>query len=143
MQKLDKKFDQFLINSKIPIRIATVKSNNVPVVISLWYVWIDEKIYCATKKTAKIVSYLQGSPMCGFEIAGDNLPYKGVRGEGYTKILQDKGAEILDILINKYLGAKESTLSKILRNNSATEVAIEITPEKIFSYDYTDRMKDV
>ena len=43
----------------------------------------------------------------------------------------------------KYLGEKKSTLSEYLKSNTKTEVAIEITPQKIFNYDYSKRMKDV
>jgi hypothetical protein len=142
MQKLDSAELDLLPDSKIPIRIAFIKSNGVPSVISLWFEQIDGKIYCATKKSAKIVSYLKNNPACGFEIATDKPPYKGIRGEGIVKIT-DNGNEILDILINKYLGDKESTLSKYLKTNSNTEVTIEITPQKIFNYDYSKRMKDV
>ena len=80
---------------------------------------------------------------CGFEIATDKPPYKGVRGEGTVEILDDKDSDMLEILIDKYLGKKESTLSKFLRNNSKTEVSLEITPRKFFYYDYSKRMKDV
>ena len=144
MQRLDsKKIDHIVPDTKIPIRLGYIKPNGNPAIISLWYVCIEDMIYCATQKTAKIVSYLEKKPVCGFEIAGDKPPYKGVRGEGTVKILDEKGMEILDILIDKYLGKKESTLSRFLKNNSKTEVAIEITPQKIFNYDYTKRMKDV
>ena len=144
MQELDnEEIDKFISDSKIPIRIAFMKSTNTPSVISLWYVCKDGKIYCAAQKTAKIVSYLKKNPVCGFEIAADKPPYKGVRGEGAVQILNETGADVLDLLMKKYLGEKESTLSKFLRNNSKTEVAIEITPQKIFHYDYTKRMKDV
>lgn len=143
MQKLNlNQFDQIISDVKIPIRIAFINPDGMPNIISLWYEQIDSKIYCATQKTAKIVSYLQINPKCGFEIATDKPPYKGVRGNGIAKIT-DNGNEILDILIDKYLGDKESTLSKFLRDNSKKEVAIEITPQKIFNYDYTKRMKDV
>jgi len=142
MQKIDRAELDLLPDSKIPIRIAFIKSNGVPSVISLWFEQIDGKIYCATQKSAKIVSYLKNNPACGFEIATDKPPYKGIRGEGIVKIT-DNGNEILDILINKYLGDKESTLSKYLKTNSNTEVTIEITPQKIFNYDYSKRMKDV
>lgn len=144
MQKLNSKnIDEFISNSKIPIRIAFMKSPNVPAVISLWYVCNDDKIYCATQKSAKIVSYFKKNSTCGFEIASDKPPYKGIRGEGIIKILDETGAYVLDLLIEKYLGEKESKLSKFLRNNSKTEVALEITPQKIFHFDYSKRMKGV
>lgn len=138
-----KNIDDIVIDKKIPIRLAFIKSNGAPSVISLWYVCSNGKIYCATQRTAKIISFLQNNQTCGFEIAADKPPYKGVRGEGTVKILNEKGQEILDILIEKYLGKRESTLSKFLRKNSKTEVAIEIIPQKIFNYDYSKRMKDV
>ena len=78
---------------------------------------------------------------CGFEIAADKPPYKGTRGSGIAKIIDEKGEEILEILMRKYLGNKESNLSKILKKNAKTEVAIEITPQEIFHYDYSVRMK--
>ena len=144
MQKLDsEQISRFIPDVKIPIRVGFVKSNGVPAVISLWYVCKDGKIYCAAQKTAKIVSYLQKNSMCGFEIAADIPPYKGIRGEGTVRILNETGAYVLDILMNKYLGEKESTLSKFLRSNSKTEVAIQITPQKIFNYDYSERMNNV
>ena len=128
---------------KIPIRVAFTNNDGIPNVISLWFVQIENKIFCATQKSAKIVQYLKKNPVCGFEIASDKPPYKGVRGNGPTKILDDLGQDILQILIKKYLGEKESELSKFLKSNSHTEVAIEITPQNLFYYDYSARMKDI
>jgi len=144
MQKPDpKKLDYVLSDAIIPLRISCLKPNNCPIVISLWYEIVDGKIYCATQNSAKVVSYLQKNPSCGFEIAGDKPPYKGVRGEGTARIIKDRGSEILNILIAKYLGDKESGLSRLLKQNSGSEVAIEITPQKTFQYDYSKRMRDV
>jgi len=144
MQELDNdEIDKFIPDSKIPIRIGFIKGNCTPVVVSLWYVCKDGKIYCATQKTAKIVSHLQKNPICGFEIAADKPPYKGIRGEGTVQILNETGVYVLDLLMEKYLKGKESTLSKLLRDNSKTEVAIEITPQKVFHYDYSKRMKGI
>jgi nitroimidazol reductase NimA-like FMN-containing flavoprotein (pyridoxamine 5'-phosphate oxidase superfamily) len=69
---------QYLINSDIPIRLACLSTSHWPIVISLWYIYSGEKFYCATQNT-KIVKYLRCSPKCGFEIAGDRFPYRGIR----------------------------------------------------------------
>ena len=142
MQKLDQSnLVQNLSDSRIPIRIAFLKPDGTPNVISLWYEEIEGKIYCATQKSAKIVSYLKNNSKCGFEIAADKPPYKGTRGTGIAKIVDERGEEILEILMDKYLAKKESNLSKILKKNAKTEVAIEITPQQVFHYDYSVRMK--
>lgn len=136
-------FKELVEDTKIPIRLSFLKANGVPGILSLWYLKIDGKIYCATQKTAKIVSYLQKNPNCAFEIACDKPPYKGTRGEGKAKILEDMGENVLYQLIDKYLGKKQSTLSEFLKSKATSEVAIEITPNKIFYFDYSRRMRDI
>ena len=144
MQELkNNKNDEIIIDKKIPIRLAYTKSNSAPGILSLWYIELEGRFYCATQKEAKIVHFLKKTPICGFEIAADKPPYKGIRGEGVARIIEEKGNEILQLLIEKYLGQKESKLSHFLKKNSASEVAIEITPKKIFNYDYTKRMEDI
>ncbi|HEY5735964.1 MAG TPA: pyridoxamine 5'-phosphate oxidase family protein [Nitrosopumilus sp.] len=143
MEHLDKELsDNMIDDSRIPIRIAFIKPDGSPNIISLWYELIGGKIYCATQKKAKIVSYLEKNPRCGFEIAADKPPYKGLRGSGLAKIIPADGKKTLSLLMTKYLGDKTSTLSQYLQKNLTTEVAIEITPEKIVYYDYSKRMKD-
>ena len=70
---------QYLMEIDIPIRLSCISILDWPMVISLWYVYIDEKFYCATQNTAKIIKYLRRSPKCGFEIAGDCFPYRGIK----------------------------------------------------------------
>jgi nitroimidazol reductase NimA-like FMN-containing flavoprotein (pyridoxamine 5'-phosphate oxidase superfamily) len=114
-------------------------------VISLWYVYRNEKLYCATQNTSKIVGYLKHSPKCGFEIAGDRFPYKGVRGYGNASILHDRGEEILRMLLEKYFKGKEnSALYRLLLSEKhlRNEVAIEIMPVRTFEWDYKKRMGD-
>ena len=144
LQKLEKRnYDQMISDSKIPIRLAYMNNDGIPSVLSLWFVQINEKIYCATQKSAKIIQYLKKNTVCGFEIASDKPPYKGVRGNGSVKIIDDVGKDILQILMKKYLGEKEYELSKFLKKNSHNEVAIEITPQNLFYYDYSARMRGV
>ena len=143
MQKMEKEIQQIGSKLKIPIRIAFMDSDKEPRVISLWFVCINDKIFCATQRSAKIVQHLKNNPTCGFEIAADCPPYRGLRGKGIAKILEMDGSKILSVLIDKYLENKESRLSKFLKQNSKTEVAIEITPRKITNYDYSERMKGI
>jgi nitroimidazol reductase NimA-like FMN-containing flavoprotein (pyridoxamine 5'-phosphate oxidase superfamily) len=136
---------QYLINSDIPIRLACLSTSDWPVVISLWYIYSGEKFYCATQNTAKIIKYLRCSPKCGFEIAGDRFPYRGIRGYGKASILKDKGEDILRLLVQKYFKGKESSrLYKLLLSEKhlQDEVAIEVTPVSMFEWDYKKRMSD-
>lgn len=135
--------NEYLMKSLIPIRIACLNTQGYPITISMWYVYLQERIYCATRRNSKIIGFLSKNPKCGFEVATDLPPYRGVRGWGFARLDEVMGKEILDILIRKYLRDQESTLANFLRKRNKDEIAIEIVPASIFSYDYTDRMKDV
>ena len=124
----------------IPIRLSCITKNDWPLVLSLWYTIKDGKIYCATQKDAKIVKHLQNNPRCAFEISADSPPYYGWRGRGTVKLKKENADEILLILIKKYLKDPDSSLAKLLLKKRSNEISIEITPEKIYSWDYSKRM---
>ncbi len=127
---------------RIPIRIACITKYDWPVVLSMWYTVRDGKIYCATQKNAKVVSFLRENPKCAFEIAGDKPPYKGFRGKGTASIKTENAKEILDMLIRKYIPKEDSELEKLLLKNIENEVIIEINPMKLSKWDYSNRMKN-
>jgi nitroimidazol reductase NimA-like FMN-containing flavoprotein (pyridoxamine 5'-phosphate oxidase superfamily) len=142
---ISKNMIQFLIDSDLPLRLACLSMSDWPAVVSLWYVYTDEKIYCATQSTAKIIRYLRRSPKCGFEIAGNRFPYRGIRGYGNASILKEKGENILRVLLQKYFKGREtSKLHKLLLSEKhlQNEVALEITPNRMFEWDYKARMSD-
>jgi nitroimidazol reductase NimA-like FMN-containing flavoprotein (pyridoxamine 5'-phosphate oxidase superfamily) len=142
---ISKNMIQYLIDSELPIRLACLSISDWLAVVSLWYVYTDEKIYCATQSTAKIIRYLRRSPKCGFEIAGDPFPYRGIRGYGNASILKGKGESILRMLLQKYFKGRETTkLHKLLLSEKhlQNEVAVEITPNRMFEWDYKARMSD-
>jgi len=72
---------EYLNESLIPLRISGTTNSGWPFVMSLWYVYLDEKIYLATQITAKVVEYLTNNPKCAYEIASDTPPYCGIRGQ--------------------------------------------------------------
>jgi nitroimidazol reductase NimA-like FMN-containing flavoprotein (pyridoxamine 5'-phosphate oxidase superfamily) len=137
---------QFLIDSTIPIRLSCLSLSNWPVVVSLLYFYENKKFYCATQNTSKIVKYIQKHPRCGFEVARDSLPYRGVRGYGIANILEGQGEEILRVLLEKYFKGKQTSRlhqSLLSKNHLDNEVAIEVTPVRLFEWDYRVRMSDL
>ena len=138
----DLKFQE-LLKKKIPMRFSCFTNSGWPVILSLWYLQRGDEFFCATQKNAKVIDYLKQNPKCAFEIARDKPPYLGIRGRGKVVLREDLGEEILEELILRYLGDKNSTLAKYLLDQSKNEVAIEIIPMKIFTWDYSGRMEGI
>lgn len=135
--------DDFLNKIKIPVRLACTTETGWPVVLSLWYIHHDGHLYCATQESARVVDYLKKDPRCGFEIAEDHPPYCGVRGQAKAIIRKDKGFEILEELLLRYLGTLKHPLAKDLLAKGETEVAIELEPLQIFTWNFSRRMKGI
>lgn len=135
--------NDFLTKECVPIRLACITIANWPIVISLWYAYMEGKFFCATQKNAAILKYFSKNSKCGFEVAGDLPPYRGVRGWGHVKLNETRGSEILHILIKKYLKDEKSQLADFLLRRAENEVAIEIKPLSLFHYDYSNRMDGI
>ena len=135
-------FKEFLETSRIPLRLACITQKGWPHVLSLWYLYENGSLFCATQKSAKLISHLESSPRCAFEVAGDQPPYRGVRGKGTVLLLPQRGPQMLERLIEKYLAGADTPLGKSLLSRADTEVAIEIRAIRIFAWDYSRRMKN-
>ncbi|HET7283832.1 MAG TPA: hypothetical protein VFI70_04035 [Nitrososphaeraceae archaeon] len=135
---------QFLIDIDLPIRLACLFISDWPAVVSLWYVLTDEKIYCATQSKAKIIRYLRRSSKCGFEIAGDSFPYRGIGYYGNASISKEKGKNIFRMLIQKYKRREISELHKLSLSEKhlQNEVTVEIAQNTMFEWDDKARMSD-
>lgn len=134
--------ERYLREIEIPLRLSCVSTSGWPVVLSLWYLYGERRLYCATQETARVVDYLRHEPRCGFEVASDLPPYCGVRGQGIATVDTTSGVEILKQLLVRYLGSTETQLGKRLLAQSHNEVAIVIEPVKVFTWNFTSRMGD-
>jgi hypothetical protein len=132
---------QYLEDIRVPLRLACATPSGWPMVLSLWYICRDGHFYCATQRTAKVVSYLRHDPRCGFEVASDSPPYCGVRGQGRATLDEGLGSEILQQLLLRYLDGTDNPLAMRLLARSDHEVAIVIKPVNVFKWNFTDRMK--
>lgn len=131
----------FLQATVIPVRLATLAGDH-PAVQSMWFTWDGERIWCATQESALVVRRLHENPRCGFEVAGDSIPYRGVRGTGRTQIIAERGEPVLRALIDRYLGTSNPSLADQLLARADTEVALAITPLTLVTWDFSPRMSD-
>jgi nitroimidazol reductase NimA-like FMN-containing flavoprotein (pyridoxamine 5'-phosphate oxidase superfamily) len=133
----------YMSDVRIPLRLACITESGWPLVVSLWFLYDDGKLYCATHKDARIAGYLGGQPRCAFEVAGDQPPYCGVRGRALATIDPTQGEEILRRLLQRYLGGTDNELARWLLSRAADEIAIELTPVTAFAWNYSQRMRDI
>ena len=133
---------KFLGDTVIPVRLAALDREHRPVVMSLWFVYRDDCLWCATQRTARLIALLSDSPVVGFEVAGDAPPYHGVRGQGTVVLSPQDGPRVLEELIERYLDRRDSGLARWLLARRDREVAIQIRPDWMTAWDYRERMRD-
>jgi nitroimidazol reductase NimA-like FMN-containing flavoprotein (pyridoxamine 5'-phosphate oxidase superfamily) len=137
------KIERFVDSQRIPIRLAFLTPRREPLVCSLWYLYDDRSFWLATQKSARVARNLECRPLCGFEIAPETPPYKGVRGQAEARLLPERGPDILARLIDRYLGGRDSDFARWLMARSDREVAIRLTPTWLTSWDFAARMQGV
>lgn len=128
-----------LHSTVIPVRLATTGAG-WPLVQSMWFRYEAGTLWCATRDDAVVVRRLHQEPRCGFEVAGDDPPYRGVRGYGTAEILAQEGRRVLHELLDRYLGADNLSLRTWLLSRADREVAIAVRGLSVSTWDYSGRM---
>jgi len=135
------RIEAFLRSQVLPMRVACIDGAGVPLVVSLWFLYDEERIWCALHESAALLRYLRATGQCGFEIAGDAPPYRGVRGQGDVLIRKRRGGALLDKLLIRYGIDADSQLSQWLRSRRNDEFAVGIEPRWLSAWDYRERMQ--
>lgn len=123
----------------LPVRLAVLAADGHPRVVSLWFEREGALLWCATQQDAYVARAIARDGRVGFEIAGDDGPYRGARGWGRAQLRPDRGAQVLRSLMARYVGPGDPLEERLLAQ-VATEVAIEIVPDRWFSWDFSARM---
>jgi len=134
------RIQRFLDETRVPLRLACNGRAGHPVLVSLWFVPLEGKLWCATQRSAKVVSHLARDPRCAFEVAEERAPYRGVRGQADASLHDERGESILRLLVDRYLDGPEGAFARWLLARAESEAAIAIDPRNLVSWDYTRRM---
>ncbi len=131
----------YLADSIIPMRIA-VNGNRQPLLCSVWYQFDEDSgtLLAASHVSSALIKSLQKNPYCSFEIAPNDPPYMGVRGNGEVSLSKANAGSVLTELINRYLGNTDSKLAQWLLSRVDDEYVITITPTSLTAWDYSPRM---
>lgn len=132
--------ERFLQDVTIPIRLATRRPDDSLWQVALWYRYRDGHFECATAASAQLVRFLRADSAVAFDVSTNEIPYRGVRGNGVASLSPDEDKEVLRALIRRYLGTTESPLAERLLRDDREEVRIRIDPDRVFSWDYSERM---
>lgn len=140
----------FLDDAEIPLRLACTTPSGHLWMVSLWFRRSEPdagdgslRLECATSRSADVVGYLREDPGVAFEISTNEVPYRGIRGRGEVAIEPDEGKATLRALIERYLGGTDSKLARNLLSEGREEVVLRIDPAKVYSWDFSERMRDV
>jgi nitroimidazol reductase NimA-like FMN-containing flavoprotein (pyridoxamine 5'-phosphate oxidase superfamily) len=133
--------DDFLTTA-IPVRLSCRTPAGHLWMLSLWYLWEDGSLWCATGADADVVRYLRADDEVAFEVSTNDPPYRGVRGRGHATIEPDDEKAMLRRLLTRYLGGTDSPLAERLLDPAREEVRIRVDPVRLHSWDYSRRMSD-
>jgi hypothetical protein len=131
---------EYLDQANIPLRLATLTSSGWPQVTSLWFVRDGDELLCATQHDAGVARALRRDARCSFEVAGEDPPYFGVRGQAIARVDPAGAGDVLAALIGRYVGDTQSDLARWLLSRADDEVVLRLTPRRIATWDYRARM---
>lgn len=132
--------ESWLRDTVIPLRIASAGKHG-PLVQSLWFVYERQALFCATQRSSVLAKRLERDGRVGWEVSGDEPPYRGVRGTGDAELIDDvvEVSQVLNSLIGRY-GQDHTELAQWLLGRIESEVAVRITNLRVSSWDYSPRM---
>lgn len=133
----------FLEQERSPLRLALAGGSGYPLVVSLWYRFDGEALWCATHRDSHLARRLEQDARVGFEVSVNDPPYRGVRGNARIEMVAAEGEAQLRALLERYLGRTDTSLGAWLLSRADGEVALRIRPRRLTSWDFTTRMQGV
>jgi hypothetical protein len=130
----------FLQDHRQPLRLG-IQTDSGPLVVPLWFHFDGADFWCATQRDTLLVRSVEARPECGIDVSTNDIPYRGLRGRGLVTCHVEDGAEVLERLIDRYLGEGNAPLGRWLRSRSDAEVALRVAPNWLTAWDFSVRMQ--
>jgi PPOX class probable F420-dependent enzyme len=120
-------------------RLATVRGNNTPQLVPMWFIYEDGVLYMSTRTTAAKLRHLRKNPHAAVVIDEMVAPLKNkaVTIEGTAEVLTVGVKEMTTKIYQKYVGAEAATNARAQESINTPRVVIKITPKKIQTMDTT------
>lgn len=125
----------------IPLRLG-VETARGPLIVPLWFVVEGDTLWCASQGDSLVVRALSATPRCAFDLSTNDMPYRGLRGRAVARCDAERGGEMLERLLLRYLGSLQTPLARRLLARRASEVAIALSPTWETRWDFTQRMQN-
>ena len=138
----EEKVREFLAEARIPMRLAANTDSGFPVVLSLWFLPQGDELLAAVHRDARIKKRLEADPRCAFEVAPNQPPYCGVRGQAVASLEPEGARALLERLLARYLGSADSGLGRFLLGRADEELIVRLRPTRVDTWDYSRRMED-
>jgi len=124
------------------MRLSANTDSGFPVILSLWFLTEDDGLLAAVHQDSRIAKRLKFDSRCAFEIAPNDPPYRGVRGQAIASLEREGAGALLERLLDRYLGSSDSRLGRFLLARAEEELIVRLRPSWIASWDYSQRMDD-
>jgi general stress protein 26 len=130
------------LESKLLLQIGTIDDEGDPNIHPVWFDYdVDgEKLLVITPKITKKVKNLRSKSNVYFSIDDENITYKGVKGKGTAKIIEDpkKTVPYGEKIYMKYLGTLDHPVPKMILDSAkkGNHVVLEISPKFFSTWDF-------
>ena len=117
-------------------RLSTHNTDGSIHTIPIWYEYRDGKLLLSTQTITQKVKNIQRNPQVTVLIDSNTMPYAGVMVVGTAVLDTENAAQKRVTIFERYIGQHGDTYAQQLAAKWKP-VIIEVTPERILSFDYT------
>jgi general stress protein 26 len=139
----EKNLKDFLTTKVLNLHLGTVDEKGHANVhpVGYYYDHLENKLYILTAKESKKTHNLSRNETVYFCVDDPNPPYKGVRGKGTARVLEDVNFNfsIWEKIMVRYIGNLEHPEALTLRDEvkKGEAIVLEVSPRYFSTWDYS------